>query len=194
MNKDRIIKNVATLLKEIPTSMEVVKDDHKKDERFNYLAKHMVEKAIKRDALITCDDDSGIAIFFEENGHTEGFWSELLGDLRLALNVTGLKKGLKALKTQKFVKQQRPNSGSYLYCWFWGILEDARGVTDKKTAYKMKDIMFSIAKEKQLPIYAETRIRRVSIAYRRYGFKLLKEWPHPSGDTMYFMKYTPQKN
>lgn len=194
MNKERVIKNVATLLKEIPTSMEIVKDDHKKEERFDFLARHMVEKAIKRDALITNEDDSGIAIFFEENGETEGFWSELLSDLKLALNVTGIKKGLKALKTQKYVRQQRPNSGAYLYCWFWGILENQRGVTDKKTAYKMKDIMFDIAQKKQLPIYAETRIRRVSIAYRRYGFEMLKEWQHPSGDTMYFMKYTPPKN
>ncbi len=194
MNKERVISNVATLLKEIPTSMEVVKDDAKKDERFNYLAKHMVEKAIKRDALITCDDDQGIAIFFEEDGTSGGFFNELISDLKLAINVTGIKKGLNALKSQQFVRKQRPNTGKYLYCWFWGILEDARGVTDKKTAYKMKNIMFDMAKEKQLPIYAETRIKRVSIAYRRYGFEVLKKWPHPSGDTMYFLKYDPAKN
>ncbi|MDN6279628.1 MAG: hypothetical protein L0J45_01345 [Psychroflexus sp.] len=194
MNKERIISNVAKLLQEIPTSMDIVKDDQKKDKRFQYLAKHMVEKAIKRDALLTSDDDQGIAIFFKEDGSSEGFWDEILTDLQLALKVTGIKKGLKALKNQKFIRKQRPNKGSYLYCWFWGILPDARGLTDKKTAYKMKDQMFAISKKEQLPIYAETRIRRVCVAYRRYGFELLNEWEHPSGDTMYFLKYEPEKN
>jgi hypothetical protein len=55
----------------------------------------------------------------------------------------------------------------------------------------MKDEMFRISKALQLPIYAETRIRKVNVAYRRYGFELLKEWKHPSGDKMYFLKYTP---
>jgi len=43
-DKEEVIKHVATLLQEIPTSMEIVKDDSKKEQRFLYLAKHMVEK------------------------------------------------------------------------------------------------------------------------------------------------------
>lgn len=190
-DKDEIIQHVSTLLQEIPTSLEIVKNDSKKEQRFHYLAKHMVEKAIQKDALMVSDDGRGIAIFFKMDGKSEGFWTELMSDLKLALNVTGIKKGLKALQSQKFVRQQRPNDGEFLYCWFWGILPDARGNTSDKTPYKMKDEMFRISKELQLPIYAETRIRKVSIAYRRYGFKLLKEWKHPSGDLMYFLKYTP---
>ena len=190
-NKDEVIQHVATLLQEIPTSLEVVKNDSKKEQRFLYLAKHMVNKAIQKDALMVSDNGRGIAIFFKMDGKSEGFWTELMSDLKLALNVTGIKKGLKALQSQKFVRQQRPNDGEFLYCWFWGILPDARGNTSDKTPYKMKDEMFRISKELQLPIYAETRIRKVSIAYRRYGFKLLKEWKHPSGDLMYFLKYTP---
>ncbi len=190
-DKQEIIKHVASLLQEIPTSMEIVKDDSKKEQRFLYLAQHMVEKAIKKDALLVSDNGRGIAIFFKMDGKGDGFWTELLNDIKLALNVTGIKKGLKALKSQKFVRKQRPNQGEYLYCWFWGILPDARGNTDDKTPYKMKDEMYRIAEELQLPIYAETRMRKVSLAYRRYGFKLIKEWQHPSGDTMYFLRYTP---
>jgi len=56
------------------------------------------------------------------DGESDGFWTELISDLKLAINVTGITKGLKALKSQKFVRQQRPNDGEFLYCWFWGIL------------------------------------------------------------------------
>lgn len=192
-DKEQIIKNVAKLLQEVPSSLEVVKNDAKKEQRFNYLAKHMVEKAIREDALIVSEDLKGIAILFKIDGSQKNFWQELVDDVKLAFYVTGIRKGLKALKTQNVVRKQRPNQGTYLYCWFWGILADARGVTDKMTAFRMKDEFYERAYQLQIPIYAETRIRRVALAYQRYGFKKLKDWQHPSGDTMVFMRYDPPK-
>lgn len=171
--------------------MEIVKDDRKKEKRFRYLAKYMVEKAIEKDALIVSEDGKGIAILFRTSSKDKNFWKDMIQDIKLAINVTGIKKGLKAMKSQGYVKSQRPKEGDYLYCWFWGILPDARGSDDSKTAYNMKNQFYDIAKDLQLPIYAETRIRRISLAYRRYGFKLFNEWDHPSGGKMYFLKYTP---
>lgn len=191
LEKQEIIKHVSQLLQEIPTSMEIVKDDEKREQRFEYLAKHMVEKAIEKDALIISENQRGIAILFRTHSKDGDFLKDLIQDIKLALNVTGIKKGLKTLKSQKYVKNQRPKEGEYLYCWFWGILPDSRGSDDSKTAYEMKNKFYAISKESQLPIYAETRIRRINLAYQRYGFKLFNKWNHPSGDIMYFLKYTP---
>ncbi len=191
MNKQEIISHVSTLLQEIPTSLEIVKDDHKKEKRFHYLAEYMVEKAIEKDALIISENGRGIAILFRTNSKDGNFWKDTIQDLKLAVKVTGIKKGLKILKNQNYVKDQRPKEGDYLYCWFWGILPDSRGSDDSKTAYEMKNKFYARAEELKLPIYAESRIRRISIAYQRYGFELFHEWKHPSGDIMYFLKYTP---
>lgn len=171
--------------------MEIVKDDEKREERFRYLAKYMVEKAIEKDALIVSEDERGIAILFRTNSKDHNFWKDTIQDLKLAYNVTGLKKGLKVMKNQKYVKDQRPKEGDYLYCWFWGILPDSRGSDDSKTAYNMKNQFYKIAQDLQLPIYAESRSKRIALAYRRYGFKLFHEWDHPSGDKMYFLRYDP---
>lgn len=190
MDKEKVISNMAFLLQQVPSSMEIIKDDKHKEKRFRYLAKHMLDKAIKRDALILSEDYNGIAILFKENvGKKESFWSELITDLKLAYHVTGIRKGLKALKSQGYVKGQRPKDEPHLYCWFWGIMPEARGVEGQKIAYTMKDEFFKISKDNSLPIYAETRIRKVSIAYRRYGFHIFHEWKHPSGDKMYFLKH-----
>ena len=138
------------------------------------------------------EENSGIAILFEENtGQKETFWSELKADIKLALKVTGIAKGLKALKIQGYVKNQRPKDEPHLYCWFWGIMPESRGIQGKKITYTMKDEIFRISKEKNLPVFAETRIRKVKVAYVRYGFKIFNEWQHPSGDTMWFMRYDP---
>jgi hypothetical protein len=95
------------------------------------------------------------------------------------------------MKIQSYVKSQRPKDKKHLYCWFWGIMPEARDVDSTKTAYNMKNQFMEISKKKSLPIYAETRIKRVYIAYRRYKFECFNKWEHPSGDTMYFMKYEP---
>lgn len=191
MKKEEVIEKVATLLKEIPTSMEIVKDDSKKDQRFHYLAKHMVEKAIEKDALIISENQKGIAILFKTSKKDENFWEELPTQLKLLKNVTGFRNALKILKSQSYIKNQRPQEGEYLYCWFWGILADARGA-DTQTGKEMKDEFYRQAEEYKIPLYAETRMRQNALVYQRFGFELFHKWKHPSGDTMYFLRYIPK--
>jgi len=190
LDKEEIIENVAILLKEIPTSLEVVKNDSKRDRRFHYLATHMVEKAIKKDALIISKNEKGIAILFKTSKKDDSFWKNIPEQLGLLINVTGFKNALNILKTQKYIKQQRPQEGEYLYCWFWGILADARGA-DQQVGKEMKDEFYRQAQEYKLPLYAETRMRQNSVVYQRFGFELFNKWAHPSGDTMYFLRYIP---
>jgi hypothetical protein len=190
LDKEEIIEKVAILLKEIPTSLEVVKNDSKRDKRFHYLATHMVEKAIEKDALIISENGKGIAILFKTSKKDDNFWKNIPEQLGLLINVTGFKNALNILKTQKHIKQQRPQEGEYLYCWFWGILADARGA-DQQVGKEMKDEFYRQAQEYKLPLYAETRMRQNAVVYQRFGFELFNKWAHPSGDTMYFLRYIP---
>ncbi len=190
LDKEEIIEKVAILLKEIPTSLEVVMDDSNRDKRFHYLASHMVEKAIKKDALIISENGKGIAILFKTSKKDDNFWTNIPEQLGLLIHVTGFKNALNILKTQKYIKQQRPQEGEYLYCWFWGIIADARGA-DTQVGKEMKDEFYRQAQEYKLPLYAETRMRQNAIVYQRFGFELFNKWAHPSGDTMYFLRYNP---
>ena len=190
LDKEETIEKVAFLLKEIPASMEIVKMDHKSDQRFHYLATYMVEKAIKKDALIISENGKGIAILFKTSKKDDNFWKDIPTQLGLLMHVTGFKKALNILKSQKHIKQQRPQEGEYLYCWFWGILPDARGA-DTQVGKDMKDEFYRRAQEYKLPLYAETRMRQNALVYQRFGFELFNKWAHPSGDTMYFLRYIP---
>ncbi len=190
MDKEEVIEKVTILLKEIPASMEVVKKGGDRHKRFKYLATHMVEKAIEKDALIISKNGKGIAILFKTNSKEDNFWKVLPEQIRLVLYVTGIRNAFTILKTQNYIKQQRPKEGDYLYCWFWGILADSRGA-DTQVGKEMKDEFYRQAKEYQIPLYAETRMRQNALVYQRFGFELFHKWKHPSGDTMYFLKYTP---
>ena len=192
--KQQIIDKVTQILKETPSSVDAVKKDSKQDQRFRYLANHMVEKAIKKDALVLSENGEGIAILFRTNSQDSSIWKDLWQQIGLVLNVTGVRKALKILKTQKYIKDQRPIEGDYLYCWFWGITKNFRGA-ETQVGREMKDEFFRIAHEQGLSLYAETRGRTNSIVYQRVGFDLFHTWEdHPSGETMYFLKYDPKKN
>ena len=188
--KEEIISKVTQLLKEIPSSMDIVKKGGNRHKRFEYLATHMVEKAIEKDALIISENRMGIAILFKTSKKDDNFLKDIWTQIKLVLNVTGVKNAYRIVKNQNYIKKQRPQNGEYLSCGFWGILAESRGA-DTQVGKEMKDEFYRQAKEYQIPLYAETRMRKNALVYQRFGFELFHEWDHPSGDTMYFLKYTP---
>ncbi|APS39024.1 MULTISPECIES: hypothetical protein [Salegentibacter] len=188
--KEEIITKVTSLLKEIPSSMDIVKKGGNRHKRFEYLATHMVEKAIEKDALIISENRMGIAILFKTSKKDDNFLKDIWSQIGLVLNVTGIKNAYRIVKNQNYIKKQRPQTGEYLYCWFWGILAESRGA-DTQVGKEMKDEFYRQAIEYQIPLYAETRMRKNALVYQRFGFELFHEWQHPSGDTMYFLRYNP---
>lgn len=190
VEKEEIITKVTSLLKEIPSSMDIVKKGGNRHKRFEYLATHMVEKAIEKDALIVSENRLGIAILFKTSKKDDNFLKDIRSQIGLVLNVTGIKNAYRIVKNQNYIKKQRPQTGEYLYCWFWGILAESRGA-DTQVGKEMKDEFYRQAKEYQVPLYAETRMRKNALVYQRFGFELFHEWQHPSGDTMYFLRYNP---
>jgi hypothetical protein len=188
--KEEIITKVTSLLKEIPSSMDIVKKGGNRHKRFKYLATHMVEKAIEKDALIISENRMGIAILFKTSKKDDNFLKDIWSQIGLVLNVTGIKNAYRIVKNQNYIKKQRPQTGEYLYCWFWGILAESRGA-DTQVGKEMKDEFYRQAIEYQIPLYAETRMRKNALVYQRFGFELFHEWQHPSGDTMYFLRYNP---
>lgn len=191
MDKSLIIRRVADVLKETPSAQDIVKKGDGRDERFVYLATHMVEKAIAKDALILGKDALGIAILFQTNAKEKDFWKEIMSEIGLVKNVTGIKNALKILKKQKYIKQQRPQEGDYLYCWFWGIVQDGRGAATQ-IASEMKNELLRVSEERGLPLYAETRLRTNAVVYQRYNFELFHTWEQPGGSTMWFLRYIPK--
>ena len=193
MDKEIIINRVAEILKETPTSMEIVKKGGDRDARFHYLATHMVEKAIEKDALVLSENQMGIAIVFKNSENTPHFIKDTVENLKLVFNVTGFKNVSTILKNQKYVKSQRPKDQDYLYCWFWGISKEGRGA-QTQVAKEMKDEFLRRAHKYNLPLFAETQTKRNTIVYQKFGFDLVHTWNRSDGKTMYFLKYDPTKH
>ncbi|MGH1336256.1 MAG: hypothetical protein ACRBFS_09015 [Aureispira sp.] len=187
IQKEAIIEKITGILKEIPTSIDLVKKGRKEHQRFQYLARYIINKALKKKALLISQDGNGFAVLFRMRPQENNFWKDIWGELGLVFRVTGLKKAQSLLQNQRYIKRQRPSQEEYLYCSFWGIVKG----TPTSTAREMKEEFLSLSKTTQLPIYAETRMRKNALVYQRYGFKVFHEWQRPDGETAYFLKYTP---
>lgn len=185
--KTAIVEKVTEIIKEIPTSVDLVKKGGNEHKRFQYLANYIITKAIQQDALLISKDGNGFAILFRTSKKENSFWKNIWGELGLVWQVTGLRKAISLLQTQHYVKSQRPDQGEYLYCWFWGVVKG----TPTSTAKEMKEEFFRISKATQLPIFAETRRRKNALVYQRYGFEVFHEWERPDGETAYFLRYIP---
>lgn len=192
MDKEVIINHVADLLKETPSAEDIVKKGGNRDKRFKYLARHMVEKAIEKDALVLSENKMGIAILFRNSENKPNFWKDTMENIQLVRNVIGVKNISKILRNQKYIKNQRPKDSDYLYCWFWGIVKGSRGA-DTQIGKQMKDEFLRRADKYNIPLYAETRMKKNVLVYRRFGFDLFHTWNRPDGNTMWFLRYSPNK-
>lgn len=191
MDKEIIIRRVADILKETPSAEDIVKKGGNRDQRFLYLATHMVNKSIEEDALILGKDGLGIAMVFKNSARKKNFFKDLKEQIALVFHVTGIKNALKIARNQKYIKNQRPKDEDYWYAWFWGIVKDGRG-PNTQIASEMKNHILKICEDSGLPLYTETRLRTNVIVYARYHFENFHTWKQPGGNTMWFLRYIPK--
>ena len=94
---------------------------------------------------------------------------------------------IETLKRKDYLKKNR-YQGNHFYFWFFGVEKGG-----DKAGFELKDYLYQISAEKQLPIILETSIRRNKIVYQRYGFKIYHTWQDYSAESaLWFMIRSPK--
>jgi len=189
---EKTIQIIAEAFKVIPAGDQIVKQDSKKDQRYLKLAKYVYDNAIKHNGLWLSSNKEGVAVAYviDPTKKAKKTLSDIIADIKFAIEVSGLKQGLAIMKRQKYIQTQRPQNEKYIYWEFSGVNPHYRGMD--KASFSMaelRDDVYSFAHEQKLDIYTETAIRKNMVVYRRYGFDIYHEWKMPDGKTMYFLKY-----
>ncbi|TAL59572.1 MAG: GNAT family N-acetyltransferase [Bacteroidetes bacterium] len=152
--------------------------------RLRVLADFVFETAFSRNGIFLSSDRKGVAVFFkpEIKKTFRDYWNQF----RFAVRCTGIFHAYEIYRHESYIVKQRPNPGTYLYFWIFGVLPDARGFG---AATQLKDIILSESQKQQLPIYLETTNPQNRRVYERYGFKVYHEWFVPGRNfTFWFMK------
>jgi len=141
-------------------------------------------KALNRKGAYLSSNRKGAALCFHSDAKGVNF-AEFWAELRFAL-VIPPKKVMQTLKRESYIKKHR-YQGKHLYFWFLGVEKDGG-----KAVFELKEHLFRLSEEQQLPILLETSVSRNKHVYERYGFEVYHTW-NDSGDgkALWFMIRKP---
>ena len=156
------------------------KKDKSKMKRFFSVLLH---DAILRNGAFISKDETGVLLLYRQNSKSFSI-KNLFRKLVVLFFVTGLTRGLKAIKHQRNVTNRRPKEG-----WLgMGLAID--GCTNlTELVYEFKKEALQMVDDSGLPAYAETTVPRVKKLYEHLGFQVYDSMPHPYADlTVWFLK------
>ena len=171
-----------------PSVNWVVKNDTRRRKRIRALARYSFRNALRNNGAYFSSAKNGIALCYQIN-HNKFSLAEYWNQLILVITAIGPGRIGKVLKRESYIDTIRPKNEDYLYFWFYGVKPGNHNSGD---ASELKDDIFRIADEKQLPIYLETSVEKNMRVYSRYGFELYHTWNvEDRGIKLYFMRRMP---
>jgi len=189
-DREKVVNIIAESFEGNPSVNWVIKNDSKRIKRIKILAEYAFSNVQRRGGVYLSSNEEGVILFYKDNEYKEGI-ADYIDQAKLAIGAVGLNRVGSILNRESYKKKIRPADGEFIYCWFYGVKDIARG---KGAAIELKNYIFSEADRKQLPIYLETSLPKNLIAYKRYGFEIFHEWNVKKEDiTLWFMKREPKR-
>jgi len=155
--------------------------------------RHMSEYAyrlVERLGGIYLSEDKTTVLFYYTKKQYNRTLLDRLRYARMFLQAIRISQFLPAARREKNVQKHRRDYEDYIYVWVLGSVPDnksLRGLAD------IRDHLFGMSEELQLPIMIETTVEKVLKLYRYVGFKEYKTWYDESGDlTIWFLERLPK--
>lgn len=166
-DKKNVVKIIIESFDKNPHINAIVKNDKNREARMITLAEYAFELGFRRNGIFLTEDSLGVAIIYPY-GKIPLNLKEYFFQLKLVLKTFTIKRVLKVNKLENMITRKRAKHVEFLYLWFFGVANEALGSDDARDLMKF---IFQLSKEKKLPIYLETSIKRNSIIYKRFGFE-----------------------
>jgi hypothetical protein len=180
-DKTELVNIISETFDANPSVNIVIGDKGNRKKRVELMAEYAFIKALNRDGAYLSENKKGIALFYHSN-YGKSNLKEFFCELRFALSLP-IKKVFQALKRETYLKKHR-YQGAHFYFWFFGVQKGGG-----KAGFDLKNALYQLSEQEQLPIVLETSVARNKIVYERYGFKVYHQWSdYGEGHTLWFMK------
>ena len=154
--------------------------------KIELLAEYAFIKSLARKGAFISKNKMGVAFFYKSSASAFSL-KEIYYELRLAFSIP-FSKLIETLKRQAYLKKYRYQEENF-YFWFFGVEKGGN-----QAGFELKDYLYQLSEEEQLPIILETSIRRNKVVYQRYGFEIYHTWENYSDDKpLWFMIRKPKK-
>lgn len=167
-----------------PGALWVIKNDHKIQQRLRVLCDFCLRVSMEKNGAYITSDLKGVALLFHSKAKQKP-WNWLIQYLRLGQYCIGWDRAWSMIQRESQIVSRRPQS-EYLYFWMLGVEDHTYGLN---TIIEIRDFVFKLSKDRQLPIYAETTMQKTLALYIRYGFQVYDEWDTgKDGVKVYFIR------
>ena len=163
----------------------IIGDKGNRKKKIERLATFAFIKSLNRKGAFISKNKMGVAFFYKSSVKVFSL-KEIYYEIRLALAIP-FANVLGTLKRQAYLKKHR-YQGEHFYFWFFGVEKGG-----DKAGFELKDYLYQLSADEDLPIILETSIRRNKVVYLRYGFKIYHTWENYSDkNPLWFMIRFPK--
>ena len=167
-----------------PNMLWVVKQDGKVKERLRVLCEYCLEAAMSKQGAYISSDGLGVLLAYSSMCAIP-FLTSFRLTLMLVRYCIGWERVPAVLYRQYCLGKLRPKE-EHLYCIMLAVKNNTNGMN---TVMELKNGLYGMSKEQNLPIYAETSIRKNKTAYERFGFKTYNRFQMKGADfIIWFLK------
>jgi hypothetical protein len=141
------------------------------EKRIRVMAEYAYDLINKFNGIYLSEDKSTVIFYYTKKQYKRSF-IDYLKYFRMYLICIRPEKTFSTLKRESYVKSLRPNIPDYIYVWVLGSdpnKTSIRGLAD------IRDHLFKVSKEKNLPILIETTVEKVLKLYQYVGFEIYNE-------------------
>ena len=166
-DREIIIDIVANAFVENPRVQTMLK--HKNPVRnVALMTEYAYELVEKFNGIYLSADKTTVLFYYKNSDYRRGF-IDYLKYARMFLRTIKPSQLLPTLKREKYIKSLRPDYKDYIYVWILGSVKDKtsiRGLAD------IRDHLFNMSRNLNLPILIETTVEKVLKLYKFVGFDI----------------------
>ncbi len=149
------------------------------------MSAYAYQLAVKFNGIYLSEDKSTAIVYWQTSKYKKSFGDNLRYAV-MFLRTLKLSKLFETAKREKFVEARRPKLDDYIYVWILGSdpsKTSIRGLAD------IRDHLYDLSKELNIPILMETTVEKLLKLYRYVGFEVYDEFMDETiGIPVYFMK------
>ena len=166
-DKARVVDILSQSFVESKSIEQAVKQGPKRLQRIRNLMEYSFEVCWHWGEVYLSDNGRGAVLVLPS--HNKGVSLKALWlDLKVVIQAIGVKRVIQVMKKERYLKKMRFQT-PYLYVWSMAVIPGFRG---QGAFMDLKEGIFQMADERNVPVYVETSGERQKKVYVRFGFEV----------------------
>ena len=183
-DRDIVISIVTRAFEENPRAQAMMKQANP-TRSVRIMTEYAYQLVEKFDGIYLSEDKTTVLFYYRESQYRR----KLLDYLRygwMFARAIRPSQFFPTLKREKYIKSLRPKYEDYIYVW---VLASVPGNRSLRGLADIRDHLFGMAEDLQLPILIETTVEKVLKLYRYVGFEVYHQWhDETAGINVWFLE------